>query len=117
MDELQKDTFEFMTKDRDENPIQVILKYVAECPMTSASSVQVLNLILRRAMNGLKLQLVGRNFFDAVAKIDIRDFHIQLWPGYITSIRQHETDILLCAEVTNKVMRTETIHDIITLAL
>lgn len=31
----------------------------------------------------------------------------------MTSIRQHETDILLCAEVTNKVMRTETVYDIL----
>lgn len=38
---------------------------------------------------------------------------MQLWPGYVTSIRQHEVDILLCAEVTNKVMRTETLYDIL----
>lgn len=31
----------------------------------------------------------------------------------MTSVRQHEADILLCAEVTNKVMRTETIYDIL----
>lgn len=37
---------------------------------------------------------------------------MQLWPGYQTSIRQHERDILLCAEITNKVMRTETILNI-----
>lgn len=37
---------------------------------------------------------------------------IQLWPGYETSIRQHERDILLCAQITNKVMRTETVMDI-----
>lgn len=37
---------------------------------------------------------------------------MQLWPGYLTSIRQHERDILLCAEITNKVMRTDTVFKI-----
>lgn len=46
-------------------------------------------------------------------QVDIPQHNLQLWPGYVTSIRQHEVDILLCAEVTNKVMRTETIYDIL----
>lgn len=50
--------------------------------------------------------------FDPVAKINIPNFNMQLWPGYQTSIRQHERDILLCAEITNKVMRTETVLNI-----
>lgn len=37
---------------------------------------------------------------------------MELWPGYTTSIRQHEEDILVCAEITHKVMRMETIYDI-----
>lgn len=110
---LPLETTEFMSKDRDGNPIQTIVKFVALVSMNTASAIQVLNLILRRAMDGLKLQLVGRNLFDAAAKINIPEHNIQLWPGYITSIRQHEQDILLCCEMTTKVMRTETALDII----
>lgn len=47
-----------------------------------------------------------------IFKIDIREYHMQLWPGYRTSIRQHEQHILLCAEIAHKVMRTETVYDI-----
>lgn len=35
---------------------------------------------------------------------------MELWPGYITSIRQHESQILLCAEVSSKVMRMDTVY-------
>lgn len=35
-----------------------------------------------------------------------------MWPGYTTSIRQHENDILLCSEIAHKVMRLESIYDI-----
>lgn len=60
----------------------------------------------------LQLQLVGRNFFDADAKTAIPEFRIELWPGYITSIRQHEPDVLVCVEFIHKAMRMETIYDI-----
>lgn len=38
---------------------------------------------------------------------------MEIWPGYLTSIRQHEQDILLCAEITHKVMRTDTVYNIL----
>lgn len=38
---------------------------------------------------------------------------LELWPGYLSSIRQHERDILMCVEITNKVMRLETLLDIL----
>ncbi|EAT40149.1 AAEL008076-PA, partial [Aedes aegypti] len=81
--------------------------------MTNETGIQVLNLILRRAMGGLNLQLVGRNLYDAAAKIAIRDFHIELWPGYVTSIRQHEQDILVCCEIAHKTMRMQTCYDVL----
>lgn len=109
---LTNDTTVFAGRDRDENEFEIQCRFVGQIQMTTKESLQVLNLILRRSIEGLKLQLVGRNFFDAAAKIDIKQYNIQLWPGYQTSIRQHEKDILLCAEITNKVMRTETIYDI-----
>lgn len=46
-------------------------------------------------------------------QVDLPLYKLQLWPGYITSIRQHERDILLCAEITTKVMRSDTVYDIL----
>lgn len=63
------DSFEYVSKDRDESPIKICVRFVGELSMTSAASLQVLNLILRKAMEGLKLQLIGRNMFDPVAKV------------------------------------------------
>lgn len=37
---------------------------------------------------------------------------MELWPGYITSIRQHEQDVLLCAEISYKVLRIDTVYDL-----
>lgn len=40
-------------------------------------------------------------------------FKIELWPGYATSIRKHEQDILLNCDVAHKVMRNDTAYDLL----
>ena len=90
----------------------VKLRRVGVVEGTNEAAFQVYNLMNRKAMGGLKLQLIGRNFFDPDAKINLRQYKIDLYPGYVTSIRQHEQDVLMCAELTHKVMRTDTCYDL-----
>ena len=91
------------TQKKDGSDLKIILKYVHVVSMHDDTSFQTLNIVLRSSMEGLKLQLVGRNLFDPIAKIDIKDHKLQLWPGYQTSIRQHERDILVNCEIQHKV--------------
>lgn len=58
------------------------------------------------------LEVIKNDFHFALSQTAIPEFQLELWPGYTTSIRQHEEDILVCAEITHKVMRMETIYDI-----
>ena len=55
----------------------------------------------------------GRNSFNPSSKIKLRQNKLELWPGYETSIRQHEHDLLLCVEITHKVLRTDTVLDLL----
>ena len=62
-------------------------------------------------MEALNLQLLGRNYFDPGAKILLSEYKLELWPGYVTSIRQHENELLMCCEISNKILRTDTVLD------
>ena len=44
---------------------------------------------------------------------EVREYNLELWPGYLTSIRQHDKGILMCSEVSHKVMRIDTLYDIL----
>ena len=66
---LKQDPFVVDATDREGKVYKITVKYAAIVDMTSSTSLQILNLILRRAMDGLKLQLVGRNLFDANAAV------------------------------------------------
>lgn len=59
----------FQSKSRENDDYAVELKFTSEVSMKTSTATQVLNLILRKATAGLKLQLVGRNYFDAAAKV------------------------------------------------
>lgn len=107
------DDFTLTSRSRDEQDYQLTLKFTKIVPMTESESLQVLNLIVRRAMEQLHLEPVGRSLYDPHAAHDLPRYRIQIWPGYSTSIRQHEYDILLNAEIMNKVMRLDTLYDIL----
>lgn len=60
---------EFQTTTRDQTTYTIKMQFTKIVLMTEQESLQVLNLILRRNLNGLHLQLVGRNFYDPDAMV------------------------------------------------
>ncbi|XP_060827964.1 piwi-like protein Siwi [Bombus pascuorum] len=93
--------------------VKIVLRYVGDMQRGDHSYLQFFNIIMRRCLELLKLQIVGRDYYDANDKINVQGHRMELWPGYLTSIRQHENDILMCAEIIHKVMRQQTVLDIL----
>lgn len=56
-------------KARDDTVYNITVKFTNIVSQSETQSIQIMNLILRKAMDTLKLQLVGRNFFDPDAKV------------------------------------------------
>ena len=56
-------------------------------------------------MEKMQLEEIRRNYFDPKAAVTLAAHKLEIWPGYVTSIRQHEDQILLCCEVSCKVLR------------
>ena len=103
--------FTFTTK-YEAKEFKIIIRQLKKVDSNSPIAFQLYNLILREAMAGLKLQQVRRDYFDPINKIDVSQGRLELWPGYLTSIREHEDDVLLNAEISHKFMRKETVLDI-----
>ncbi|KAG5323893.1 PIWI protein, partial [Acromyrmex heyeri] len=97
----------------DNTPFKVIIYLVGRMMPEDPHYITIFNIIMRKQLEHLNLQLVGRDYYDAHNKVSVHQFRLELWPGYITSIRQHERDILLNAEITHKVMRQETLYHVL----
>lgn len=55
---------QFTSTTRDQKCFQIKLTFTRIVAMSDQESLQVLNLIQRRNMNGLHMKLVGRNYYD-----------------------------------------------------
>ncbi|XP_049546124.1 protein aubergine-like isoform X2 [Anopheles darlingi] len=108
---LRSEELELQVRDsRTENLYKMRIRHVGTVDMQSTMGLMILNLMQRQAMNSLQLLVMNRHHFDPKAKIAIPQYNLELYPGYITSIRQHERDVLLCVEITHRVLRTDTVY-------
>lgn len=112
---LSKEQMTLVTslKESASEPITISITLIKELTKLDSGFLQFFNILVRNCLSGLDLELIGRNFFDPKGSITIPEFRLELWPGYVTSIRHHESNILMCAEVSHKILRMDTVLDVL----
>uniref|UniRef100_A0A1B0C901 Putative translation initiation factor 2c eif-2c n=1 Tax=Lutzomyia longipalpis TaxID=7200 RepID=A0A1B0C901_LUTLO len=113
---FQNDPLILVDKDDKDTATQVSIRHVGQLQPTDGQYLHLLNLIMRATIESLNMQRAygpkGTKYFDALQKIDMNAQHLQIWPGFCTAIRQHEQDILICTELTHKVIRLENCYNV-----
>ncbi|XP_012889867.1 PREDICTED: piwi-like protein 2 [Dipodomys ordii] len=71
------------------------------------------NVVFRRVMKLLDMKLVGRNFYDPTSAMVLQQHRLQIWPGYAASIRRTDGGLFLLADVSHKVIRNDSVLDVI----
>ena len=64
-------------------------------------------MIKQEAIEQLGLKQLKRDFFDPGATINKPEWQVSIWPGYKTTIRQHEQELLMGCEISHKILRTD----------
>ncbi|GAB5570240.1 piwi-like protein 2 isoform X1 [Prionailurus iriomotensis] len=67
-----------------------------------------------RVMKLLDMKLVGRNFYDPTSAMVLQQHRLQIWPGYAASIRRTDGGLFLLADVSHKVIRNDSVLDVMT---
>ncbi|XP_074494492.1 piwi-like protein 1 isoform X2 [Sebastes fasciatus] len=91
--------------------VQITVTLTNELPPTSPVCIQFYNIIFRRILRILDMQQIGRNYYNPKDPLNIPQHRLTIWPGYSTTILQYETSIMLCTDVSHKVLRSETVLD------
>ncbi|KAK4314293.1 hypothetical protein Pmani_014444 [Petrolisthes manimaculis] len=111
---LGTDVTELASKrESDQAVYSIRLKFIKELSPLDSQFLQIMNIIMKRCLEYLGLQMIGRNYFNSKAEMKEERLNIAIWPGYSTSIRQHENSLLLNAEIMHKFLRTETAYDVL----
>ncbi|XP_072938555.1 piwi-like protein Siwi [Epargyreus clarus] len=110
---LHPDPMELYSDRNDGERFRIMIKLTCDVCPGDYHYIQVFNIIIRKCFNLLQLQLVGRDFFDPSAKVDIPEYKLQIWPGYKTTINQYEDRLLMVAEIAHKVLRMDTVFQML----
>uniref|UniRef100_A0AAQ4QE31 Piwi like RNA-mediated silencing 1 n=1 Tax=Gasterosteus aculeatus aculeatus TaxID=481459 RepID=A0AAQ4QE31_GASAC len=106
----QKETV-LHSETRNGEKVQITVTMTNELPPTSPVCIQFYNILFRRILRILDMQQIGRNYYNPNDPLDIPKHSLTIWPGYTTTILKYETSIMLCTDVSHKVLRSETVLD------
>lgn len=70
------------------------------------------NNLLKRVMRALSLVRIGQHSFNPKGIHAVPQHKLEVWPGYVAVINQYEAGLMLCMDARHRVMRTETVRDI-----
>lgn len=70
------------------------------------------NVIFGRIMKELNYVRFGRKTFDPTAPTLIPQHKLEVWPGYVTAVDKYENGIMLCLDVSHRVLCQNTVLDL-----
>ena len=95
--QILREIYSFFQDDNGKQ-VQVQMRIVGEVRPGDWSYIQVFNILIRETFRQLNLKQLGRNYYDPSGATQCPQYKLEIWPGYITSIRNHEHDMLMCVD-------------------
>lgn len=74
--------------------------------------VQLYNVLFDRIMRQMNFVRFGRKLFDPTAPVMIPQHKLEVWPGYVTAVDEYEDGVMLCLDVSHRVLCQNTVLDL-----
>jgi aubergine-like protein len=109
---LDQPKTEFVGQSRDGQPIQVTIEFTNEVQPQTQSYMQILNVMMKRCLYALGMQLIGKNYFLVSKKVIEPQYGYEIYPGYTTAIHPFDGGVQLIADVNHKILRPNSVLNI-----
>lgn len=76
--------------------------------------IQLYNIIFGRIMKELNLVRFGKKNFDPTAPTIIPQHKLEVWPGYVTAVDEYDDGVMLCLDVSHRVLCQTTVLELMT---
>lgn len=93
--------------------VKITFKYKKQKESGDWDMIYILNNQFNKIMKTLKMVQHNRNHFDPAVAQKIPAYKMEVWPGFVTAVDQFEGGMLLQCDVVSRVVRTETVHDLL----
>jgi len=73
-------------------------------------TTQLLNIIFKKLLRFLKLEQIGRRYYEKTKTVKVAGYPLEVIPGYLTSVLITAYGIQTLVDVSHRVLRTETVY-------
>uniref|UniRef100_A0A6J0V0B6 Piwi-like protein 4 isoform X1 n=1 Tax=Pogona vitticeps TaxID=103695 RepID=A0A6J0V0B6_9SAUR len=111
---LENQVTELSCETRRGETVKITITFTGQLLPSNPVCIQFLNLTLKKVLKKLSMYQVGRNFYSPSDPVEIPQHKLTLWPGFAVSVGQFENKVMLCADVSHKVLRNESVLQFMT---
>ncbi|RWS02027.1 piwi-like protein 1 [Dinothrombium tinctorium] len=101
------------TRKTDNANIRIDVKFQSIITLKMPEMFRFLNIQFRNNLKSLGYKLIGRNFFDPDSRTLLNTHKLEIWRGIMTAINEYDGGPLLMTETRHRVVRVETVYDIL----
>ncbi|KAM9321159.1 piwi-like protein 4 [Gastrophryne carolinensis] len=106
---LKEKVTELVSTTKNGEEIKITVTLTSILPPGSPMCIQFFGVLFKRIFRSLNMYQVGRNFYNPSDPVEIPQHNLMLWPGFSICIMNLESQLALCADVSHKVLRNETV--------
>lgn len=74
--------------------------------------IHFFNTLFKRIMRALQLVTFNRNYFDVKRAMFVPHYKLEILPGYVVAVDEYEGGLMLCMDVSHRILRTQTVYDL-----
>lgn len=97
-----------------QEPITFTVELIFRRQQPMRECIYLYNIIFGRIMKELNLVRFGRKNFDPTAPTIIPQHKLEVWPGYVTAVDEYDDGVMLCLDVSHRVLCQTTVLDLMT---
>ncbi|KAK8780606.1 hypothetical protein V5799_018053 [Amblyomma americanum] len=110
---LDQDITEVISQRRTDGVITCVrFKWVQELAPLDPELLRLFNTQMRRNLERLDFVQINRHFFDRRAVASIPQYGLELWQGLVAAIGQYESGVMLVTDTLYKVLRRDSVFDL-----
>lgn len=93
--------------------ITITIRRTGVVPWGHPEMMRMYNTQMRRNLRHMGMVQIGHNYYDRHNRRAMDGWNMEIWPGIITAINEHDAGILLVIDITHKVVRSQSARDVL----
>ncbi|XP_070605739.1 piwi-like protein 4 isoform X1 [Erythrolamprus reginae] len=111
---LENQVTELSCETRRGETVKITVQLIHQILSSNPVGIQFLNLLFKKVLQKLLMYQIGRNFYSPSDPVEVPQHKLTLWPGFAVSVGHFENKVMLCADVSHKVLRSENVLEFMT---